>query len=244
MLLARAHLQLLVLSGLCLGLALPACTVNSTETTTSTTGVGATGGTGTSSNNGASGGIGVGGEGATGGQGGTGVGAGGSGGNTQCVGGMGTGQTEAACDNSGTMPIAGAANTCGAGFDQPPPGLAVCHHAFDIYLPGDAESLYDCLAMISVAPDQACSDTNVQNCVTKVHTEACDVPEVQTSCKDLVKACNDAGDASLTEANCNFLLAPFNDTALADIQACERAAMEGDCKTTLETCWDQVATIP
>ena len=227
-----------------MGLALPACTVNSTETTTSTTGVGASGGTGTSSNNGASGGIGVGGEGAIGGQGGTGVGAGGTGGtggSTGCVREMGTGQTEADCD---TMNIAGAAKTCGATFDQPPPGLAVCHHAFDIYLPGSAENLHDCLALISVAPQEACSDMNVQNCVTKVHTEACDVPEVQMSCKDYVKACTDGGDASLTEANCNFLLAPFNATALADVQACVEAATEGDCKTTLEGCWDQVATIP
>jgi hypothetical protein len=242
MLLRRTHLQLLVLSSLCLGLALPACTVNSTETTTSTTGVGASGGEGTSSNNGA-GGIGVGGEGAMGGTGvgGGGAGTGGSGG--QCVGEAGTGLNDADCDTA-NMPISKAASTCGANMTDPPPGVAVCHHAFDIYLPGSAENLYDCLAAISVAPQEACSDTNVQNCVTKVHTEACDVPEVQQSCKDYVKACNDFGDPSLTEDNCNFLLAPFNATALGDVQACVDATETGDCKATLEGCWDQVATIP
>jgi hypothetical protein len=240
MLLRRAHLQLLALSGLFLGLSLPACTVNSTSGTTS-----GVGGSGNATGDGGSGAIGVGegGFGATGATGGTGVG-GGTGGSGQCVGETGTGQVQAECDDNTKMPIHAAQMLCGAAMDEAPPGIAVCHHAFDIYLPGDAENLFQCLAQISVAQDEACSVDNVGDCVTLVHTEACDTPTVLASCKALVADCATAGDTSLTEDYCNFLLAPFNDTALTDVETCYNNATEGNCKETLDGCWDQVATIP
>jgi len=241
MLLRRTHLHPLVTFSLSLGLLLTACTVTSTDDD-ATSGVGGTGNVSSVSSTGDTGGIGVGGEGAVG----PGVGGGGAGtgGSASCVGENGTGQTDADCDKGGLLPIAAGTPVCGDTGTEPPPGVAVCHQSFKIYTPGSAENMFDCLAQIPVAPTSTACDLNeVQKCVTKVHTEACDVAEVQMACSDLKAACIAAGDMSLDESKCNFFLRPFNATALADIQACEEASMQGDCQTTLETCWDQVATV-
>lgn len=210
-----------------------ACTVNSQSEETNN-GTGASGGTtSTTTGEGGTTSTGSGGETSTGGSGGGETG--GSGGGTSCVGDPGTGQTEAACDS---MNIGAVPDTCtdtgGTDGNLPPPGIATCHQGFAVYTAGSSENLLHCLEALPATPAVACDSKPVEDCLQKVHTEACDTPDAQSYCMDIATACTQGGD-TLDVAACNYFLRPFSSASQDAIVQCFNASTD-PCDAAIAAC--------
>lgn len=210
-----------------------ACTINSQSEETNTGHGGSGGSTSTTTSDGGSTSTGTGGDTSTGGSGGANTG--GSGGGTSCVGDTGTGQTDAACD---AMNIAAVPDTCtdtgGTDGTLPPPGLATCHQGFAVYTPGSSENLLQCLQALPATPADACDPAQVESCLQKVHTEACDTADAQSYCNDIATACTAGGD-TLDESACNYYLRPFTSASQDAIVQCFNDSTDV-CDTAIANC--------